>query len=619
MRGIDMRGMASWIVVIGFGVLATGCPPGGKGGGTGPGNGSNDRGIRAEIPTLVDLDKLRLVQRDALPFESLVPRNFCFAPPAVDPATIDVDRSLFVHDRATLDAADFSLKRTLGKIASDAVAAGAAGATAETLFRDLWDTQNPQTGAATPAGAQCDDNTTTLNGFPNACRTVDGAQAKAASLDAEMATYRAVGIVNRLDLAAEGWKNCGEHRIVYGRQGAGIQRSFIIFEAVLPNPRPGCESGCRAVAEHWVQLSSVADPVERAKRLEKLFYTGLPGYQPVVRLDHYAAKTSGGYSGGSGQIRTNQFLEQPWMLKEFKLALDCTITPCVVEPVPIPVKVNPDGELWTESTTGLANAFQHNVVLPQVSSLGVNDINKFSYQVPLQFDAARSQPQSPGLRDHYFESYTAVPGVPAGFRASLGTAAGTTSPALTDKQVVNRALALSCAGCHQPTSFNLTLASSIGPGMSWPNSAGFVHVKAEAVAGVHALSPALTSTFLPARAKNLADMLSDDVCFCRFRKLPIDASKLEQAVFSKPPATLVDIRTAEDNLKRQIDTELTRQKLAPLPDLAPEAGSTPLVLDEVKAAGPAPAARSTALRSAVQKLVAGEPPRKTVTGHFRAE
>src|SRR5262245_47773979 len=130
MQGVDMRGMASWIATVGIGVMATGCPPGGKGG-TGPGNGSNGVVIPAGIPKLADLDRLRLAQRDALPFEGLVPRNFCFAPPAVDPATIDVDRSLFVHDRATLDAADFSLKRTLGKIAGDAAAAGAAGATAE--------------------------------------------------------------------------------------------------------------------------------------------------------------------------------------------------------------------------------------------------------------------------------------------------------------------------------------------------------------------------------------------------------------------------------------------------------------------------------------------------------
>jgi hypothetical protein len=434
-----------------------------------------------------------------------------------------------------------------------------------------------------------------------------------------MATYRAVGVVNRLDLAAEGWKNCGEHRIVYGRVGGPIQRSFIIFEAVLPNPRPGCESGCRAVAEHWYGLSSVADPVERAKRLEKLFYTGLPGYEPVVRVDHYAAKTTGGYSGGSGQIRTNQFLQQPWMLKEFKLALDCTTAPCRLEPVPIPVKVNPDGNLWTESTTGLANSFQQNVVLPQVGALAVNDINKFSYQVPLQFDAARSQPQSPGLADHYFESYTNVPGVPGGFRSSLVTAAATTSPAVTDKQLVNRALAMSCAGCHQPSAFGLLAANSIGSGMSWPDSAAFVHVRAEASGGVHALSAALTTTFLPARAQNLASMLSDRVCFCRFRKLAIDTAALEKSAFARPPTSLDDIRAAEVNLKRQIDVELERSNQPRLPDLEPDPKATGLVLEEVKAAGRDPIAQSRALRAAVQKLVVTEPPRKRVSGHFRTD
>ena len=608
-----MRGTLSVIGTAVVGLAMIGCPPGGVGGGTG--TGVNPKGI----PRIADLDRLRAVEADALPFEGLRQINFCFAPAAVDPATINVDRSLFVHDRATLDAADFSLKRTLTKIAGDAVAAGATGATAENLFRDLWDTQNPAASAAAPGGAQCDDNGTTLNGFPNACRTTDGQQAKAANLDAEMATYQAVGVVNRLDLAAEGWKNCGEHRIVYGRVGGAIQRSFIIFEAVLPNPRPGCESGCRAVAEHWYGLSSVADPVERAKRLEKLFYTGLPGYEPVVRVDHYAAKTTGGYSGGSGQIRTNQFLQQPWMLKELKLALDCTTAPCRLEPVPIPVKVNPDGNLWIESTTGLANNFQQNVVLPQVGALAVNDINKFSYQVPLQFDAARSQPQSPGLADHYFESYTNVPGVPGGFRSALVTAAAATSPAVTDKQLVNRALAMSCAGCHQPSSFGLLAANSIGPGMSWPDSAAFVHVRAEASGGVHALSAALTTTFLPARAQNLASMLSDRVCFCRFRKLPIDTAAFEKSAFARPPTTLDDVRAAEVSLKRQIDVELERSNQPRLPDLEPDPKATGLVLEEVKAAGRDPIAQSRALRAAVQKLVVSEPPRKTVTGHFRTD
>ena len=609
-----MRGLTGVIAIAVSGLVMTACPPR-------PPAPKDPKvteiPIPAELKKLPELDNQRIAQLDLLPFEGLKPINFCFAPSAVDPSTIDVNRSLFVHDRATLDAVDFSLKRTLTKIASDAVAAGATGATAQKLFRDLWDTQNPAASAATPDGAQCDDNGTTLNGFPNACRPTDGAQAKAANLEAEMATYQAVGVVNRLDLAAEGWKNCGEHRIVYGRVGGPIQRSFIIFEAVLPNPRPGCESGCRAVAQHWYDLSSVADPVERAKRLEKLFYTGLPGFEPVVRVDHYAAKTSGGYSGGSGQIRTNQFLQQPWMLKEFKLALDCTTAPCKLEPVPIPVKLNPDGLLWTETTVGLANDFQQNVALPQVGSLAVNDINKFTYQVQLPFDAVRSQSQSPGPHDDYLESYTTVPGAPGGFRAALASAAAASAPALTDRQIVNRAAALSCAGCHQPSGFGLLAANSIGPGMSWPDSAAFVHVRAEASGGVHTLSPALTTTFLPERAKNLASMLSDKVCFCRFRKIPFDIAALEKSAFARPPTTLDDIRSAEVILKRQIDVELERKKLPPLPDLDPAPIATGLVLEEVKAVGQDTVARSAALRTAVQKLVTSEPPRKTVTGHFR--
>jgi hypothetical protein len=583
----------------------------------GGGDGSDTPDPVAFDPTsLRALESARLAQIARLPLGPIKVINACFKPAVVDPATVDVDRSLFVHDHATLEGAvDFSLKRTLAKLASDAVAAGATGATAQTLFHDLWNLQNP------PA---CNG---TINGLPDECRPFDGAQATAANLDAEIAAYHPIGIVNRLDLAAEGWANCGEHRIVYGRRGTDPARSFMIFEAVLPNPRPGCESGCRAVANHWYQLSSIADPVERARRLEQLFYTGLPGYQPVVRVDHYAAKTSGGYAGGSGQIRTNQFLrspinlsESPWMLKEFKLAIDCSSAPCQLSPTQIPVKVNPDGHLWTEASAGPAHDFQSNTVLPQVSDLAINDINKFSYQVPLPFDAARSDPQTGGIQDDYPEAYTSVPGVPGGFRASLVAAAATTSPVLTDRQLVNRATAMSCAGCHQPGTFGLTSANAIGPGVSWPASASFVHVKAEENAsGIHVLSAALTGTFLPHRADNLAAMLSDQVCACRIRKLPFDTVPIETRVFSTKPTSLVDIASAEQNLKREIDAEVVRRSLPPLPSAEPPSAIETLDLAEVKAAGRDPTARASALRTAVQKLVQGEPPRKTVTGHFRVE
>src|SRR5439155_17228771 len=116
---------------------------------------------------------------------------------------------------------------------------------------------------------------------------------------------------NRLDLAHQGWRNCGEHRIIYGKRGSGISKNLIIFEAVLPNPRPGCREGCVPVAEFWKSLSAIDDPVARAQQLELFYYTGLSVFRPVVHVDHYSSKgVTGAYgSSGSGQIRTNQFLQ----------------------------------------------------------------------------------------------------------------------------------------------------------------------------------------------------------------------------------------------------------------------------------------------------------------------
>lgn len=626
------------VAVIGWTALACKSPERRPAGSPGPGAGSGaavstaedaarrkppPRSIARPVGATLDLaslDKRRRDDIDTLAFEPARERRFCTRPAAVDVGTIDVGRSLFIHDRATLDALGpdtFSLRRTLAKIAADSVAAGASGATAEALFRDLWDTQNDKANAATPQGAQCDDDGTTLNGFPNACRPVaDGVQAKVPDLAAEIASYRPVALVNRIDLAAEGWKNCGEHRIVYGRVGEGRSRSFIIFEAVLPNPRPGCQSGCRPVAEHWYALSAIADPAKRAEQLVKLFYTGLRGFRPVVHVDHYAAKgvTSRYGASGSGQIRTNQFLESPWMLKEFKLALDCTNKPCKLDTVPIPVKINPDGNLWTENTQGLASDFQQSV-LAQTAQLAIDDLNQFSYQVPTAFDAARSESQSGGIQDNYLEAYSAGAGQPGGFRSQLVARTIAVAPTLTDQQIVNRATALSCAGCHQPSTFGLTASNAIGPGKSWPASATFVHVKAEDVNGVHALSPALTEVFLPARAKNLAAVLGEPACLCRFKQTRPDT--FERDILVRPPVTTKDLREAEERLKGQIDRDLAKQGQAKLPDLAPDLKAQPLVLDEVRAAGADEAQRAVARRRAVQKLVSEEPPRKTVTGHFR--
>jgi hypothetical protein len=90
---------------------------------------------------------------------------------------------------------------------------------------------------------------------------------------------------------------------------------LLIFEAVLPNPTPdlGLE-GCRPVAEFWANLSTIDDPNVRATALADFYFTGLPGFPPVVTIEHYV----------TGQIRTNMFIEPLWQLREFKLVHRCS-------------------------------------------------------------------------------------------------------------------------------------------------------------------------------------------------------------------------------------------------------------------------------------------------------
>jgi hypothetical protein len=209
------------------------------------------------------------------------------------------------------------------------------------------------------SGPHC---TGTLNGFPINCPRAEGQEAigSDADLKTRIGEYKVLALVNRLDLAHQGWRNCGEHRIVYGKAAGG--KNFIIFEAVLPNPKPGCREGCVPVAEFWKSLSAIDDAKVRAQKLEEFFFTGkaLPGVRPVVHVNHYSANgVSTGYgSSGSGQIRTNQFLQGPWNLKEFKTVVDCSVTPCVFAIVPITMKVNPHGTLWNETTPIRARGFR---------------------------------------------------------------------------------------------------------------------------------------------------------------------------------------------------------------------------------------------------------------------
>lgn len=616
-------------------------------------------------------NRLEIKRRDIvnkLAFLSSSDPNSCVVPPRSDAADIDPHRSLFVHDRPTLDARDFSLRRTLQQFADQA---NVTGLTPEAIFRQFWDTQNPSVPGAT--GPRCDDNGGEVNGFPNSCRPGgEGQEAGGTNVQvaARMDAYRVISLVNRIDLAHEGWRNCGEFRIIYGKPESGIERNLIIFEAVLPNPKPGCREGCLEVAKFWRSLTQIDSPALRAAELEKFYYgidgVGLPGYRPVVHIDHYSSKgVTGSYgASGSGQIRTNQFLQQPWVLKEFKTVLDCGAQPCKFEIVPIMVKVNPFGTLWNEDVAAnagpkqlLAQDFQSDI-LANIDKLADARLGGIGYPVDLSHDAAQSFSQlTAGAVDHYRNQFHAATGPTNNFRNDLDVAAA--AQGLTADQVVNRALTQSCAGCHKPDTFGLSAPNSIGPvilpdgtlGTSWPDALSFVHVdtlvssrpELASVSG-HALSPALNDAFLPARKQFLLTQLNSSECACRNRFPFLRGSALIQALrvqarverqfvprvqtltkelVSPPIATTLaapdhaasdkKIRALRDDRDKALRAELRRNGIAlPVESLRAQ----PLRLNSAAQARGNPA-RERALRQAeVLKIVKEEPPRRTVTGSF---
>lgn len=597
---------------------------------------------------------LRKRALDSLPFVSgrlfpgAVPiRNMCTPGPSV--GTIDPHRSLLVHDQSTIDSRDFSFRRTLNQLAQQITDAGVSGVDAEALFRDLWDTQNPTASATTPSGAHCDDDGSTINGFPNSCPRAEGTEAGTPS---NLDRYVPVALVNRLDLAHEGWSNCGEYRIIYARLG-GPGRNFLIFEAVLPNPSPGCKDGCRPVAEFWANLSTIANPTERAARLEDFFYGdhpsdandhSLPGFAPVVHVAHYShtGARSGYGSAGGGQIRSNQFMQSPWTLKEFRTLIDCEGGVCEFDFVPDTVKLNPFALLWSPAGSpsdfgGRLGAFQGEISL-QVNALAQgSNAAELSYEISGAMNGAQSNAQVPNGDTAYCSAFGCADS--HYLTASLADVNAGLPPAqqLNARHIVNRATALSCGGCHEPTTFGLTAPNSLGPAAAtlnlWPRAApgGFVHVS-EATApmpvpdptvfGGHpgfVLSEALLSHFLPARGTALRAFLDGDDCACvpRFaERLRPDVLKrlFPRALPPLPAGPIPSIATRKTDITLLTSARREAEQagvavVKPLPAAPPSLGVTTGVKER--------SARRSARVRAVQKVVSQTPPRRTVLGSFR--
>lgn len=455
-------------------------------------------------------------------------------PPLVN---VDERRSLTVTDHNILVPAsggrDFSLRRVLTQIASQA---GEPGGAVE-MFRQLWDTQNPSPsenlgfncGTLQPDGSIVPNQ---VNGFDYGCRQIDGGQIDdaATKLDA----YEAVALVNRFDLAPADGSHCGEYRIVFENGRSVGSRAFLIMEAVLPNPNPSCGiAACRPVQQMWASLTTTADPATRADRLEQFYFDGISGFEPVVHYTHFELGGSPcGYGTcPTGQFRTNTFMEGPWMLKEFKLERTCreirvlepvrtesTLTKstttttrvvCDLNFVPVSVKDNPFPDFFDPN---LSPAAFVNHIDDQVACLAVDDVNGFGY-CNLDDGFNHNESGVDFFASDYRQRFGSVPPTtPTALRSSIEGALAAIGSPLSAENIVARAEALSCKGCHEHTN-GADLGGSV---TSFPSSMRFVHNSELVEVGPDGdrfrISSGLTNTFLPFRKGVMQSYLSQSAC-----------------------------------------------------------------------------------------------------------
>jgi hypothetical protein len=424
--------------------------------------------------------------------------------------TIDPRRSLAVTEKSILSG--FSLQRVLTQLAQQA---GSPSVTAVQLFQQWWDTQNPKPG--TYAGAHCNDTVdpqlgTTINGFPYLCR--DGAEGAQATCDPfatpSACAYIPIGLFNRFDQAPENGAHCGEYRIVYAKD-SGVtstsDRNLLIFEAVVPNPQPQLGlRGCQQIADTWTVLSSQGSVQARAALLEHFYFDGSGVLGPVISITNF-----GDNPASLGQIRTNQFSNTTtgWSFREFKLLRDCSGGTCTAPRfTPVSNKNNAFGGLFAP-TSMLPGAPAFVSFFPtQVTKLAASSLATLDIGVPDVFNTGQSQASGATAAEMRYLVQLG-PDPSSSLRTGIQAALTDAGSALTPDDIVLRAQALSCAGCHRLNN-NVVL----GGGLTWPPSLGFTHVterETEIVGGEERfrISDTLINVLLPARKAIFEDFLNE--------------------------------------------------------------------------------------------------------------
>jgi hypothetical protein len=364
---------------------------------------------------------------------------------------------------------------------------------ADSAYRAIIESYAASFEAQDPGAIHCDSSSSQfggpgLNGYPLQCGRLERLQRD--NLDSWFAT----AAVNRLDLAPADGSHCGQQRLIFGNNAfIGNGRMLLILEAQVPNPSPGCGvDACLPVAEFWAAVDAEQSPIARSNMLVDAFLgAGIGGgFGPFINANQLGPN--------GGQIRTNNFNDSPWTLREFHFDPG----PFGV-PRPVPVGDSPNGQLWNDFSPFSAGPLCRNAFASALSGLLTDNLAEMSFVVPTICNDAES-------RNDFSQDYVSQLNAGSGAFSSLlnGQLLGT---GLSAQDIAARArFAGSCIGCHQESS-----GAGLGRGVSAPFQLDFVHVSERTlvpcdngVGNCFAISDALRSEFLPHRQEVMNDFLA---------------------------------------------------------------------------------------------------------------